>query len=65
MSRFSWKGEVLVVDQTVVGSVSQGAGDGQWFAHGCMDDWEDTPLGCYETEEDAQKVALQWAEDHL
>jgi len=56
---------VLSIDgQTVVGTVQLGA-SGDWFAYGCMDDWEDTPLGSFENEKEAKDVVLEWAENHL
>ena len=64
MSRFRWRGGVLSLDNTVVGTVDQGAG-GDWFAYGCMDDWQDTPLGSLPNEEIAKLVVLEWAENHL
>ncbi len=65
MSRFHWQGSILLVDRTIVGSVSKGA-SGDWFAYGCMDEWEDTPLpGSHETKQAAQDAVLYWAENHL
>ncbi len=64
MNRFRWRGKVLIVEETVVGTVDQGA-SGDWFAYGCMDDWQDTPLGSFPNEEIAKLIALEWAENHV
>jgi hypothetical protein len=64
-TRFRWHaGALSVNNQTIVGCVDQGA-SGHWFAYGCMDDWQDTPLGSFDTKEEAEHAALNWAEEHL
>ncbi len=64
MSRLRWRNDILEIDNTVVGCISEGA-SGDWFAYGCMDDWQDTPLGSHEDREEAKRVTLEWAENHL
>lgn len=59
-----WASGILTMDNTVVGNVNRGAGlDGQWFAYGCLSDWEDTPLGNFATEDEAKRVVENWVED--
>jgi hypothetical protein len=63
--RFRWRCGMLIVDnQTVVGSVNEGA-SGRWFGYGSMDDWQDTPLGDFDDEGQARSAVVAWAENHL
>lgn len=63
-TRFLWRHDCLTVGATIVGCISQGA-SGDWFAYGCMNDWEDTPLGSFEERQHAKNRVLDWAENHL
>lgn len=55
-----WRDDLYISQGSVVGTVSQGA-SGDWFAYGCMDDWEDARLSSYEKKFDAKKAVEQWA----
>jgi hypothetical protein len=57
-----WKAGTLVLDNTVVGTVDRGAG-GDWFAYGCLNDWQDVKLGCHETEQKARRAVEGWVEE--
>ena len=63
MMRGRWSNGTYVLDNSVVGTVMQGA-SGDWFAHGCLDDWEDVNLRSYSTEEEAQEAVEQWVKEH-
>jgi hypothetical protein len=61
-----WSNGILTMDNTVVGTAHKGAGlDADWFAYGCLSDWEDTPLGSHKTEADAKRAVEKWVEDAL
>ena len=63
--RLRWRAGMLIIDnETVVGSVDQGA-SGRWFGYGCMDDRQDTPLGDFDDEDQAKSAVVAWAENHL
>ena len=53
----------FVVGGSVVGTIQQGA-SGNWFAYGCMNDWEDTPLSSFPTESKAKKAVENWVRDN-
>ena len=63
-SRFRWINDCLSIDQTIVGCVDEGA-SGDWFAYGCMDDWQDTKIGVFEQRQNALDAVVDWAENHL
>ncbi len=52
-----------VLDGSVVGTVQEGA-SGDWFAYGCLSDWEDTPLRSWPTEDKAKKAVEDWVEEN-
>jgi hypothetical protein len=59
-----WKYGMYVVAGSVVGTVSEGADQEDWFAHGCLDDWQDIQLGCHRDEKSARIAVEEWAEEH-
>ena len=63
MSRGRWLSGTLVVGGSVVGSISQGA-SGDWFAYGCLNDWEDTPLRSFPDEARAKRAVEDWVEEN-
>lgn len=54
-----WVNGTFVRRFSVVGTVMKGA-SGDWFACGCLADWEDTHLGSFESESEARKRVEQW-----
>jgi hypothetical protein len=54
----------FVLGGSVVGTVSQGA-SGDWFAYGCLDDWEDVNLRSHSSEAEAREAVEAWVEEHL
>lgn len=58
-----WSNGTYVLDNCVVGTVMQGA-SGDWFAHGCLEEWEDVKLGSHDTEEEAREAVEEWVEEH-
>ena len=53
----------FVLNGSVVGTVNKGA-SGDWFAYGCMSDWEDTHLGSFKSETNARARVEAWVEEH-
>lgn len=51
--------------QTVVGTIQRGANRRDWFAYGCLDDWEDTQLGAFDSELEARRAVEHWVEENL
>lgn len=62
--RGRWRAGAFIVDGSVVGTAMKGAG-GEWFAYGCMSDWEDTPLGSFGTEQEAHRRVEYWVKDNF
>lgn len=58
-----WMAGAFVMDGAVVGTVLEGA-SGDWFAHGCLKEWEDVKLGSHDTEEEAKRAVEDWVEEH-
>lgn len=58
-----WRDDMYISQGSVVGTVSQGA-SGDWFAYGCMNDWQDTRLGTYEEKSDAKEAVEHWVNEH-
>lgn len=58
-----WSNGIYSLNNTVVGTVLESP-NGYWYAHGCMDDWEDVNLGAHNSEEDAKKKVESWVEEH-
>lgn len=61
--RGKWKGSVYILDGSVVGTIQKTPG-GNWHAFGCMDEWEDTPLGVRYTEAHAKEEVMLWVSEH-
>jgi hypothetical protein len=57
-----WTAGTLVLEGSVVGTVSEGA-SGDWFAYGCLNDWEDIKLGSHETEDEAREAVEAWVKE--
>jgi len=64
MVRPHWENDLFIHAGSVVGMITQGAEASDWFAYGCMADWQDTPLGCWNSEREARKVVEAWVRDH-
>lgn len=59
-----WTSEGLcTIGNTVVGTVLKAAND-LYYAHGCMDDWEDVNLGPHPNQREAKKAVENWVEKH-
>ena len=58
-----WLDLMLILDDSVVGTVDRGA-SGDWFAYGCMFDWEDTKLGCFKSEDAAKRTVEAWVREN-
>lgn len=65
MSKPRWMHDQLVIDNTVIGCVEEDAFGRGWWAYGCMEDWQDTPLGMQRTQAQARKRVKEWAEERL
>ena len=53
---------VYVVGGSVVGTVSETA-SGDFIAHGCMTDWQDTDLGTRNNRMEARELVTKWVEE--
>jgi len=62
--RKRWDGDLYVLDNTVVGSVSIDSFGRGWWAYGALEDWEDTPLGMHSTETKARKAVVDWVREN-
>ncbi len=60
--RWSFDGLATLGD-TIVGNVALGA-SGDWFAHGMLSGWEDTPLGSYQTVMEARYAVVRWVKEN-
>lgn len=58
-----WKGDLYVLDGSIVGTV-QKMNSENWFAYGCMTDWEDTKIGIGSTREKAKQYVEEWVEEN-
>jgi hypothetical protein len=59
-----WFNGAYVVDHSIVGTVAEGIHKGEWLAHGCLCDWQDTDLGRHSTEVKARHAVEQWVKDN-
>lgn len=60
-----WKSPGLcLLDNSIVGSVDAFASGGTWEAWGCFDEWQDTPLGQYKSQDEAKQAVEDWVRDH-
>lgn len=59
------EGLVALVGETIVGTVTESPpGSGDWFAYGCLLEWEDTRQGCFPDEMEARLAIEAWAEEN-
>lgn len=59
-----WTNDTYVVDNSIVGVVTEDAFKRGWWAYGCLEEWEDTRLGLYDRETQARNAVEQWVKDH-
>jgi hypothetical protein len=65
MAKPKWKGDLYILDGSIVGVVEQGAVSGSWWAYGCLSDWQDTNLSSHGTVTAAKKAVKNWVEANL
>lgn len=65
MTGYRWNAQKMYIhhNQTIVGMVEESAGK-NWFAYGCMTDWQDTQLGVHLTERKAKDAVQDWVEEN-
>ena len=63
MAKPRWRADgTYVWNGSVVGTVSKGA-SGVYFGYGCMDDWQDSPLGSFENILFAMNAVQEWVKN--
>jgi hypothetical protein len=58
-----WSAGTLILNNSVVGTV-ESPHSGLWWAHGCLEDWQDVPLGVHKSEAQARKRVEDWVREH-
>lgn len=59
-----WSNGTYIVDNTIVGTVMEDAFNRGWWAHGCLDDWQDVALHLHDSESKARHSVEQWVKDN-
>jgi hypothetical protein len=66
MNSLRWQHHLLVFHgTTVVGTIERDAFDRGWWAYGCRDDWQDTPLRLHASPTKAKKAVMAWAVERI
>ncbi len=64
MAAGRWMHDLYTVDNSIVGTTTEDQFGRGWWAHGCLDEWQDTELGMFDTREKARHSVEQWVKDH-
>lgn len=58
-----WDRDLRIIGETVVGSIEK-LDRGDWYAYGCMSDWQDTDLGSHKSERAAKRAVERWVAEN-